>query len=241
VRYTWLLMDADGTLFDYDKAEASALQTTFEATGYPFDLGYLELYRSINGRMWRAFEQGLITPDAIKVQRFEHLLRIIEVEHDPPDFSRTYLKHLSNVADLVDGAEETVRALSQRVGLVLITNGLQAVQRARIAKSTIGDCFTGIVISEEVGFSKPHAGIFDIAFQTMNHPDKADVLMVGDGLTSDIRGGNDYGIDMCWFNPQRRPRPVDVRVQYEIERLCQLKRIVGVDSLPWRVPTLSGQ
>lgn len=25
--------------------------------------------------------------------------------------------------------------------------------------------------------------------------------MVGDSLTSDMKGGEDYGIDTCWYNP----------------------------------------
>ncbi len=227
MRYAWLLMDADGTLFDYDKAEALALERTFQAAGHSFKAPYLELYRSINGRMWRDFELGLITPNEIKVQRFCQLLEAIGVDHDAGDFSQTYLTHLSGVPDLLAGAEETVRTLSRHVGLVLITNGLQAVQRTRIASSAIKDCFADVVISEEVGFSKPHAEIFDIAFQRMNQPDKADVLMVGDSLTSDIQGGVNYGIDTCWFNPGRRSRPSGVNVQYEIEQLSELLDIVG--------------
>ena len=232
MKYRWLLLDADGTLFDYDKAEALALEATFRAAGCPFETGFLALYRSINGRLWQAFEQGLTTPDEIKIRRFAKLLETLEIERDPESFGLTYLKHLSGIADLLDGAEETVRVLSRHVGLVLITNGLQAVQRSRLQKSGIGTYFTDVVISEEVGFSKPHRGIFEIAFQKMNRPDRATVLMVGDSLTSDIQGGNNYGIDTCWYNPQRHPRYEDVRAQYEIEKISELLAIVGIDEQP---------
>jgi phosphoglycolate phosphatase-like HAD superfamily hydrolase len=37
MKYRWLLFDADGTLFDYDRAEAMALAATFEQFGYQFN------------------------------------------------------------------------------------------------------------------------------------------------------------------------------------------------------------
>ncbi len=232
MKYSWLLLDADGTLFDYDKAEALALKATFEAVGCQFEVGCVELYRAINGRLWQAFEQGSVTPDEIKIRRFEKLLEALDIRCDPELFSLTYLSQLAANADLLDGAEETLRILSRVVGLVLITNGLQAVQRSRLERSGIGDLFSDVVISEEVGFSKPHRGIFDIAFRRMNQPDRASVLMVGDSLTSDIQGGSDYGIDTCWYNPQRRPRHIDVCVQYEIEQISELLPIVGIHENP---------
>ena len=43
--YRWLLFDADGTLFDYDSAEAAAIPATWEGLGLepPDDL--VEVYR----------------------------------------------------------------------------------------------------------------------------------------------------------------------------------------------------
>jgi 2-haloacid dehalogenase len=82
------------------------------------------------------------------------------------------------------------------------------------------------VISEEVGSAKPDGKIFEIAFERMNNPRKEDVLIVGDSLSSDIQGGSQYGIDTCWFNPHRHPRPAGVTVCYEIRTLGELLPIV---------------
>jgi FMN phosphatase YigB (HAD superfamily) len=40
-RYQWLLFDADGTLFDYDRAESAALKQAFRMIGAAFDPAYL--------------------------------------------------------------------------------------------------------------------------------------------------------------------------------------------------------
>ncbi|MGW8178779.1 MAG: HAD-IA family hydrolase, partial [bacterium] len=83
----------------------------------------------------------------------------------------------------------------------------------------------GIVISEEVGAAKPNPRIFDVAFQVMNWPNKEEVLIVGDSLTSDINGGNRYGIDTCWFNPRHDPYTVDSESRFEIRDLRELIKL----------------
>ncbi|MBN1955578.1 MAG: YjjG family noncanonical pyrimidine nucleotidase [Anaerolineae bacterium] len=225
MKYKWLLLDADGTLFDYDRAETKALAQTFTESGHPFQQQYVEVYRQINGQLWLDFEQGKIAQERLKVQRFEQLLEAVGATLDAGRFSEQYLKNLGGVADLFEGAEEVVRSLHGTVGLVLITNGLARVQRSRLAKSTIKQYFAAVVISEEVGASKPDGRIFDAAFEKMGHPEKGKVLIVGDSLTSDMRGGSEYGIDTCWFNPKGKAREPGITIRYEI---CKLQELTGI-------------
>ena len=63
----------------------------------------------------------------------------------------------------------------------------------------------------------------------MGNPAKEDVLIVGDSLTSDIKGGSLYGIDTCWFNPGQQPRDPDLEIRYEIAELAELLEIVNHD------------
>jgi FMN phosphatase YigB (HAD superfamily) len=105
---------------------------------------------------------------------------------------------------------------------MILTNGLKDVQRSRLGQSEIGRYFSDIIISEEVGSAKPDGRIFDAAFEAMGRPQKTEVLIVGDSLTSDIQGGLDYGIDTCWFNPGRRPNILGREVGFEIERIGEL-------------------
>ncbi|MFQ5855629.1 MAG: YjjG family noncanonical pyrimidine nucleotidase [Anaerolineae bacterium] len=227
MQYKWILFDADGTLFDYDRAESTALEKTFQQMGHRFESRYTEAYRRINGQIWLDFEQGKISQDRLRVKRFELLFEAVNVESDPLEFSERYLKNLADGSDLIEGAEDTISALYGKVGLVVITNGLKDVQRPRLAKSAIGDYLAEVVISEEVGAAKPDRRIFDVAFSRMGNPKKDEVLIVGDSLTSDIKGGNEYGIDTCWFNPTQTPCYHDVEIQYEISSLSELLTIVS--------------
>ena len=228
MKYKWLLFDADGTLFDYDKAEARALRRTFRELGCSYEPRYAEVYRQINAEIWRDFEQGKISQHRLRTRRFELLFEDVAVECDPEAFGTRYLLHLADGTDLIEGADEVVRRLHGKAGLVLITNGIADVQRPRFANSGLHEYFADLVISEEVGASKPDPGIFDAAFQVMAWPKTEEVLIVGDSLASDIRGGNNYGVDTCWFNPRQDPQTLDVKVHFEIRELRELLALLEV-------------
>jgi 2-haloacid dehalogenase len=229
MKYEWVMFDADGTLFDYDKVEVAALESTYEEMGLAYDVAQARVYRQINADMWLDFEQGRISQQRLRTKRFESLFDAAQIECDTEEFSQRYLANLALGTDLVDGAESVVRSLHGRVGLLLITNGLTEVQRPRFARSAVGQYFPKVVISEEVGVAKPDPKIFDIAFEQMGNPAKEDVLIVGDSLTSDIKGGSLYGIDTCWFNPGQQPRDPDLEIRYEIAELAELLEIVNHD------------
>ena len=228
MKYRWLLFDADGTLFDYDRAEAHALTETFTQIGLGFQNGYLESYRQINNDLWRAFERGEISQEKLKTERFRILCQVLNMTADPAELSQIYLANLAKGIYLIEGAKEMIAVLSAHYRLAIITNGLKDVQRPRFANSAIVNYFTAIVISEEVGVAKPDSKIFDIAFKDMGQPGKGEVLIIGDSLTSDIAGGVNYGIDTCWYNPEGRERPSNLNIRYEIRSLSELPGLLEV-------------
>jgi 2-haloacid dehalogenase len=221
-RYQWLLFDADGTLFDYDRAESAALVRVFELTGAAFDPGYLAAYRNINQTLWNAVETGELTPGFVKLRRFELFLAHIGSAHPPAEFSAQYLECLAECAELIEDAAEALQGLEGKYRMAILTNGLQVVQRGRLARSVIHRHFAEIIISEEIGFAKPAREFFDVALARLGHPSRQEALMIGDGWASDILGASNYGLDVCWYNPGRKPRPSDCRLTREIASLREL-------------------
>jgi 2-haloacid dehalogenase len=225
--YNALLFDADGTLFDYRRAETWALTETFAQYDLHFQPGHSQTYGQVNDPLWDAFERGEITQGRLKVLRFELLFQALGFEVDAAAFSDSYTRQLSQATFLVDGAYELVASLSGRHRMLLLTNGLTDVQRPRFSASSVGRFFEDWVISEEVGVAKPDPRIFDIAFQRLGRPDKGEVLIIGDSLTSDMAGGIAYGIATCWYNPSCLPAEPPLPVTYEIQDLSQLTAIVN--------------
>ena len=224
--YPWLWFDADGTLFDYNRAETNALRQTFHSLSLPFEDRYLEVYQGINAGLWQALEKQEITPAVLRYRRFELLLENIQLSGSPDQMSSVYIEQLAICSELMDGAYDVLQSLHGKCCFAIVTNGLQAVQRSRLRHSAIRDLITDIIISEEIGVAKPHHAFFETASSRLGYPAKSDVLIIGDSLTSDMQGGVDYGIDTCWYNPASEPRPEYLPVTYEIKHLRELLTVI---------------
>ena len=201
VAYQWVLFDADGTLFDYERAEAAALAALWADSELGERAPELdEAYRRINSALWRRFETGDISSHEIKEERFRRLVAELDLDAEPETLSRDYIDRLGLQTQLIPGAERLLAALAPRYRLGLITNGLAAVQRSRLERSPIGGRFEVVVISEEVGFAKPDRRIFEHALERMERPARERVLMVGDNPLADIEGARSFGLATCWLN-----------------------------------------
>ena len=222
--YKWLLFDVDNTLLDFDQTEALALESSFAQHGLPFPPEAIQRYHQINASYWQRLERKEITPNAIRTGRFQDLFAELGIEADPETFADSYLAQLGQQAPLMDGVMELLGGLNGRFHLGIITNGLADVQHPRLEKSGLKPYFSPIIISQEIGVSKPNPGIFDAAFAQMNQPAKSEVLIIGDSLSSDIIGGINYGIDTCWFNPNGQT--TDLPITYEIKTLHQLSELL---------------
>jgi 2-haloacid dehalogenase len=223
--YTWLLFDADDTLYDFPRAEANALRLTLEELGLPVTPAYIETYARCNQQVWKEFERGLTTSLELRTKRFRLFFDEIGSTADPETVSPLYLRNLALGIDLLPGAESVIRFLKPRFHLGLVTNGLADVQRPRLERSALADCFEQIFISEEVGIAKPASGYFDAVFRALGNPPKETVLIIGDSLTSDMQGGINYDIDTCWYNPNAKT--TDLPVTYQISALDELPALLA--------------
>jgi len=227
MRYTWLFLDADGTLFDYRAAEQAALAESLRQIGVSYQPDHLASYQRYNSALWGKLERGEVTRDVLQSERFRQLLDQYEITADPIAFNDRYLENLGRRGDLIAGARSLLETVRGQVGLLLITNGFSRVQRSRLTVSGLLPLFDSVIISEEVGSAKPDAGIFDAAFNAARRPRRGDVLIVGDSLSSDIWGGINYAIDTCWYNPAGAPSPDGLTPTHIISDLAELEPILS--------------
>jgi len=226
LQYSYLLLDADGTLFDFEKAQRLAFYQLMKSIEYPFDEDIYTRYREINAYYWGALERAEVAKEALAVLRFQDLFGELGVSFDPANANRQYLHYLGEGDYLLPGAWETCKRLSAHCTMAIVTNGIAAAQRRRISKSKIASFISHIIVSEEAEAAKPDKRFFDFAFQQCGLSDKSHVLMVGDSLEADIQGGFSYGLDTCWVNPLGIPAPPKLPITATITDIRQLCAVV---------------
>lgn len=221
-RYNTVLFDADNTLFDFSRAEHEAILLTLKAFDITPTEALIADYSRINDEMWKRLERGELTKEALRTLRFSLLCETNRLQADVARMAVTYTDFLSEQTCLIDGAEEVCAALASQLRLYIVTNGIYSVQTRRFAASALKDHFSGLFISEELGFEKPHAGFFKAVEARIPQYSPRETIIVGDSLTSDIKGGIAAGVDTCWFNPAKKENTAHLPITYEIASLSEL-------------------
>ncbi len=226
MKYRNVWFDADDTLFDFLRCEAEAVRETMRDVGIMPTEELVRAYSEINDGMWKMLERGEIEKSELIWRRFEVFCERFGFDADPKQMAKIYESRLATKCYLLDGAEALIRKLAPFVSLDIVTNGLEPVQKGRFALCPFRDCIDGLYISGEIGYEKPDVRYFEAVATA--HPDfcRESVLIVGDSLTSDMRGGIAFGIDTCFYNPHHKPVPDGMPITHVAHTFDEVYRII---------------
>lgn len=225
-RFQTLLFDADNTLFDFDACEKEALKLAFRNYSYPLNEEIYHTYESINKNLWRQYELGTMDRNTVIYSRFGLLFKEIGIVDDGIAFEDDYQELLGMQHFFIKNALEVIQKLHSDYDLYIVTNGVTATQLRRFRESTIDTYMKKIFVSEETGYQKPMKEYFNYCFERIEDFDKSKTIIIGDSLSSDIKGGNNAGIMTCWFNPGQLENKTDSKVDYEIRHLTELYKLL---------------
>lgn len=225
-----VLWDIDGTLLDFRGAEKHAIQTTFAEFSYgECTLEMVKEYSGINGRYWHDLENGKLTKQQVLLGRFQEFFSRYGIPTDQVEaFNGAYQIHLGDEIYFFPEAMEILQAL-KAAGYVqcAVTNGTKVAQTRKLSRSGMDKVFDHVFISEDVGYEKPDGRFFQRVFQQIGQYPGNQVLVVGDSLNADMRGGKNAGLQTCWHNPFGQVKDVEVELDYEIKQLSQVLAIVN--------------
>lgn len=221
----FLFLDLDDTILDFRKAEYIAIGKTIRDFGVEPTDEVRQRYHMINKWHWEQLELGKLTRAEVLENRFKVLFQELGVEVDATRCARTYEKNLSMGHWFLPGAEEAVDRLSKKYRLFLASNGTASVQKGRMTSANLYRFFERVFVSQEIGHNKPAKAYFDACFAQIPGFDPKRAIMVGDSLSSDIKGGINAGIATVWVNPEHKDCG-DVKPDYEIESLSQLEALL---------------
>lgn len=230
--YTTIFWDLDQTLLNFDLSMDYAIRAVFGQYGLEINDEIVAQYDAINRSYWNRLELGEITKEELAAGRFRTLFNELGICHVvPEEVSITYQKELGNVFFYMEGAKELVMRLrSEGYRQYVVTNGINSTQANKMRLSGLDQIMDGVFVSELMGYPKPRKEYFDACFAALPDVKQKECILVGDSLTSDMRGANNAGIAACWFNPERKVKDVDVRTDYEIHKLEELLPILEQES-----------
>ena len=237
-KYKAVFLDWDDTIGDFHGAADLALAEMYEKYQLDRYFASLEefvgLYKPHNLELWAKYGEDKVTKEYLSLDRFlfplmhgslypngetAQVIRLAMTMSD--DFLALTTAHFS----LLPGAEEIVRCLAEKYPLTIVTNGFIEVQYEKFDKSGLKDCFSHIVLSEEVGCQKPNPRIFEEALR-MNGLQAEEVVMIGDSWNSDIQGAINAGIDQIWIRNSKDPLPEGQSATYLVQSLSEVMEIL---------------
>ena len=221
-----VLLDSDDTLLDFTKAEHIALQKTLREVGIEPDEETVSLYSEINKRHWEMLERGELTRAQVLVKRFDRFFEALGVAGDSAATQQLYNTNLGIGHYFIPGAVELLQSLYGKYKLYMVTNGNESVQVPRLKSADIGHFFEEIFISQRIGWDKPSIEFFDKCFAAMPPYAKNEMIIIGDSLTSDIKGGINAGIHTCWFNPRGKQGRADIIPEYTVRCLGEIPSLL---------------
>ncbi|MBP8855360.1 MAG: YjjG family noncanonical pyrimidine nucleotidase [Oscillospiraceae bacterium] len=224
--YNCLLIDSDNTLLDFDAAMAAAFHETMQQFELPDTTEAMEAYHQINNALWASLEKGQIRQDKLLVERFLRFTQTMGEKRDAVKMNEFYLNRLSAHADILPGADETLKELAEVATIVILSNGIDTVQRQRLQLSGLEQYADGIYTSQSVGAAKPARKIFDVALAELGVTNREKVLVVGDSLGADIQGGVNAGLATCWCNFKNEENNTQIKPTHIVRGYEELLRVV---------------
>ena len=221
-----ILLDLDDTILDFHKAEHIALSATLREIGIEPTEAVLKRYSEINRAHWKRLELGELTRPEVLHGRFTQLFCELGVEGDCYEAQRIYEWKLGTGHYFLDGGQELLDTLYEKYDLYLASNGTDIVQTRRIASANIEHYFKDLFISQRLGFDKPMKEFFDRAFARIENFNPDETIIIGDSLTSDIKGGINAGIRTCWFNLHGINNESGIIPDYEVTTLAEIPALL---------------
>ncbi|UNP78737.1 HAD-IA family hydrolase [Bacillus nitratireducens] len=218
-----MLFDLDDTLLDRDKAVDKlflfVLEKCYEDVSDTVKNNMLQKFKEYDKR-----EYGISDKTIVLESLFDEFAPKYRLPHNYiQDF---WNENFPKCFSIDQNTIHFLNHIKRHFKIGIITNGSTHRQKAKIINTNLNNYFDTIIISEEVGLSKPDKRIFELALNKLNvQPENT--LFVGDDLERDIAGCQNANIKGVWFNPNMIKNNTDIKPYAEITSFDNLLSYCG--------------
>lgn len=219
-----VFIDIDGTLLDFEACVEESMRLGLIERGVEYKDEMLDTFHRINNGLWRDLEDGKLTFEELLAIRWKTVFEALGIELDGPEFERYFRARLHESAIPMAGSFEMLEYLSGKYRLFGASNGPHEQQVQRMEKAGMAKYFEEIFTSGKIGAEKPSGEFFEYCFEKSGDIIPEESVMLGDSLTSDMKGGYDFGMKTIWLNLNGKEKTECVN--YEIKSLDEVKNIL---------------
>ena len=202
-----VFIDIDGTLLDFEACVEESMRVGLTENGIEYKPEMLETFHRINNGLWRDLEQGKLTFERLLEIRWATIFEALGIDLNGPEFEKYFRARLHKSAIPMAGSYEMLGYLSGKYRIFAASNGPHEQQVERLRKADMLKYFEEVFTSGKIGGIKPEESI-----------------MLGDSLTSDMKGGFDFGMETVWLNLNGKEVPE--WLDHEIKSLDEVKDIL---------------
>ena len=198
----------------------------FEDLRFHYDDNVFNTFLTENVKIWKRLELGEIDKLYLRANRWNIILEKLGIDYDGTIIEERFENDVALGAYPVEGAYELLDYLYDKYDLYVVSNGLKFVQESRVKIGKYDKYFNALFLSEDVGIQKPDVRFFDYCYEKLGFPPKNELILIGDSLSADIKGGNDFGIDTIWFNIHAEENKTDTKPTYIVNKLKEIESIL---------------
>ena len=227
-----VFIDIDNTLLSFSGYVKESMKNGFAQFGMkPYTESMFPVFEKINNSLWRQIEQGTLSYEELTSVRWNRIFKELDIAFDGRIFEEYFKQQLFCSAVPEQGAIDLLEYLSPRYKLCIASNGPYEQQINRLRVGKMYNYFAHFFISSQIGAPKPSKAFFDACFKELRSaefpgllPDET--IIIGDSVSSDIRGGIAYGMHTCLY--QKSPVfDTDIaKPDYVVENLAEIKQIL---------------
>ncbi|MGL5317568.1 MAG: YjjG family noncanonical pyrimidine nucleotidase [Bacteroidales bacterium] len=231
MKYNSLFIDLDDTLWDTSANMKESLEEIYHSYGLgkwfdSFDQ-FNSIYQTYNHQLWHRYHHGEIRKEYLAAERFRYPMAQVGIDiknEDALEMNEKFLFNTTLKTKLVPHAIELLEHLKPNYKMYILSNGFQEVQYKKIANSGLASYFEKVLLSDDIGYNKPHQKIYEYALKSTNSR-KESSLMIGDNFDTDITGARNFKMDQIYFR-NGGEYPITFEPTYTVDNLLEIKEIL---------------
>ncbi|MFC0345618.1 YjjG family noncanonical pyrimidine nucleotidase [Epilithonimonas hispanica] len=224
-----IFFDLDNTLWDHRKNAYLTIKELFsqQKISEKYNIDFEEFhttYHIINERLWEQIRDGEIDKEYLRKHRFYDTFLKFGIDDAilADYFEHHFLDEILNYNELVDGTLDLLNYLKGKsYKMHIISNGFQEVTERKCILSGISDFFETITSADSVNIRKPRPEIFQYSLD-LAKAEKSESLMIGDDWIADVKGAQNFGIDVIFFDVLDE-NPLEEGLKF-VKQLSEIKK-----------------